>query len=124
MNLQVYDSYDHCVFSDDGHWLHPLFALLDTLSERPVDVSEWRLCDKVIGRGAAVLIVKAGIRTAYGGLVSRRALPILEAHGVAVSWDELVDRIACMTEEAITPEMDLEKAAAWLYTRRREILSK
>ena len=107
------------VFFHDGRWLHPLFAFLDFLETAPADRSTLFLRDKIIGRGAAVLIAQAGIQKAHGGIVSERALPILKAHGVAVTWDTLVEHLQCMTERLITNEMPLDQAVRLLYERRR-----
>lgn len=122
-SLEVFDASQNRIYTHAGHWLHPLFDLLDFLEAEEVDPATLSLRDKVIGRGAAVLIAHSGIRRAHGGRVSRLALPLLEAHGVSVTHDILVDQIACMTELALTPQMDLPTALAWLYARRQAALS-
>lgn len=123
--LRLFDVDGHLIFTHHGRWLHPLFALLDFLdSQALLDRSSLLLRDKIIGRGAAVLIARAGIKKVHGDLVSQRALPLLQGHGIAVTWDALVDGIQCMTEGLITEEMPLDTAVALLYERRRLALER
>jgi len=105
------------VFSSDGKWLHPLFDLEDFLKGETLDPGALSLEDKLIGRGAAVLIARMGIRRCHGRTVSRRALPVLETHGVECTWDELTDRLACQTETALNDEMSLDDSYAELARR-------
>ena len=51
------------------------------------------VADRVTGKGAALLCALAKIKTLHTGLVSRPALNVLEAHGIVVTYDTLVDYI-------------------------------
>ncbi len=93
---------DQIIFENDGKWLHPLFALEDFLSESAYEGKDLTLEDKLIGRGAAVLIARMGIKKCHGRVVSRKALPVLEKYRIEVSWDELIDTLACQTEQVLT----------------------
>lgn len=108
---------DRVVFTSRGKWLHPLFELEDFLRESREPREELSLEDKIIGRGAAVLIARLGIPLCRGRLMSRRALPILERHGVRFSWETLVDALDCATETALTDEMSLDEAYRELARR-------
>ncbi len=115
-HLQVYRG-EVLVFSSNGNWLHPLFELEDFLADSGRDAEDLLLRDKLIGRGAAVLIARMGFRTCHGAVVSRRALPVLDDHGITCTRDELVDRLDCATETALTDDMSLESAYAEIARR-------
>lgn len=51
------------------------------------------IADKVIGKAAAGLALSGGVRAIYGQLMSRKALPVLQAADVTYDWGTLVDQI-------------------------------
>jgi hypothetical protein len=51
-------------------------------------------------------------------VLSRRALPILAQHGIRHWCGELVDRVACATEDLLAETQDLETAWSLLQERR------
>ncbi len=109
------------VFSSDRHWLHPLLDLEQHLeSEGALSDEELRLVDRVVGRAAALLMVHIGVDRVHAGVLSRRAQPVLERFGVVYSYDELVERVACRTEELLADEWSPERAAAWVRDRARQ----
>jgi zinc transport system ATP-binding protein len=110
------------IFTSDEHWLYPLFALEDFLAERDLPVAELFLHDKVAGKAAACLIVRLGITRCKIELLSRRALPVFEAHGVDYSYVQLVDQIDCRTEELIDDSMDIETTYQFLKKRAGRIV--
>ena len=112
-----------------GKWLHPLFDLLRSLSsEDPESGSEERatlaaagelfLRDRVIGRGAAFLILRAGIRNAWADVVSDGAMSLFAAQGASLGGGELVPAIACRTEPLLRDVDDADVAWALLRQRR------
>lgn len=115
-NCTVYRN-EQVIFESDGSWLHPLFELESYLTEHDTEREYLSLEDKIIGRGAAVLIAHLGIPRCHGRLVSSRALPVFEVCGIEISWDKLVERIDCRTEDLITDEMSIEDAYALLAER-------
>lgn len=98
------------VYNSNGSWLHPLLDLTAFLLDRPVDTSDCTLHDKIVGRAAALLIVRLGIRSVQADVISRRAIPVFEAHGVAWQGASVVDRIDCRTEDILADEHDPESA--------------
>jgi len=108
---------DNFIFTDDGHWLHPLFALEDHLKSLDVDSSLLELRDKLIGRGAAVLICRMGIKKCHGSVVSRRGLSYLNKYSIECTYDTLVDRLDCQTELVLTDEMSSDDAYSELSRR-------
>ena len=51
------------------------------------------IADKVIGKGAAALMILGGVVEVYADVISRPALALLESAGVAVSFGSLTDNI-------------------------------
>lgn len=105
------------VFASDGKWLHPLFELEDFLAASPLARATLSLRDRIVGKAAALLIARLGIRRVHAGLLSRLGLEVFEAQGVKVSWGQLVERIACQTESALAEVQDPEAAYALLRKR-------
>jgi hypothetical protein len=105
------------VFFSAGKWLHPLFELEDFLPSSGLDRSSLLLRDRIVGRAAALLIVRLGIRRLHAQILSRPGKEVLEAHRVEHTWGELVERIACQTEAALADVEDPEAAYTWLRQR-------
>ncbi|MCK5149254.1 DUF1893 domain-containing protein [bacterium] len=110
MNLQVFDNKGKLIYEHDGHWLHPLFSFYYYIIRDGVDVSQCFLKDKIIGRGAAVIIAKTGIKACHGETVSERALPILKHEQIHITWDKLVDRLPCQTELLLGDDLDIDRS--------------
>jgi len=110
------------VFSSAGRWLHPLFELADFLEGSGVDIASAELRDKVVGRGSAFLIVRLGIRRVHAVMLSRLGKDVLDRAGVDVTWDTLVDRIACATETLLEKVTEVEEAWRLLSDRRAAAL--
>jgi hypothetical protein len=117
------------IYCSGGKWLHPLFDLLDLLENPDAETADQRaalagagelfLRDRVIGRGAAFLALRAGIRTAYADLVSDGAANVFEAAGAGLTWGERVAAIGCATEAELAGVTQAELAWPKLLARRR-----
>ena len=106
-------------FSSSKRWLHPLFELEAHHGVQPIPgLEEGLLVDRVTGAAAAFLVADLGIRRLWTGTLSRRAIPILEAHGVAFQAVTLVDRIACSTEDEFADISDCKRAPGLALARR------
>ena len=114
--LEVLDG-TRVVFSSRRNWLHPLFELEAFLRSERLDPAGLLLRDKIIGRAAALLIVRLGFRRVQAGLLSEPGREVLEAHGVAFTCGRLVERVLCRTEQALAGVDDLEAAWRDLYAR-------
>jgi hypothetical protein len=118
------------LYSSEGKWLHPLFDLLDLLEpgyaaaagsdvRRAVrGAGDLFLRDRVIGRAAAFLIIRAGIRHAWADIVSDGAVAVFEAHGASLGGDERVPAIGCVTEELLHDVDDPDQAWTLISARR------
>ncbi len=98
------------IFTSYGKWLHPLFELEDYLAAHPIQPENLILQDKIVGKAAALMIQRLGIRTVKAGILSRPGEAVLQRHGIAYSYEELVDRIHCQTEELLVAVEDSEEA--------------
>ncbi|TVQ40796.1 MAG: DUF1893 domain-containing protein [Spirochaetaceae bacterium] len=107
------------LFTSDGLWLHPLLDLTRFIAERGESAADCELYDKIVGRAAALLIVRLCIRTVRTDLLSRRAIPVFDAHGVAWRATTVVDRIDCRTEDLLAEEHDPD--AAYRVIRARAL---
>jgi zinc transport system ATP-binding protein len=108
---------DHIIFTSDSHWLHPLFELNDFLQKEQFPVKELFLRDKIAGKAAACMMVYLGITKCHIELISRRAMPVFEAAGIAYSYDCAVEQIDCRTEYLIEDNMSVDDV--WLFLRKR-----
>jgi hypothetical protein len=98
------------IFTSHGKWLHPLFELGEYLAAHPIQPENLILQDKIIGKAAALLIHRLGFRTVKAGILSRLGEAVLQRHGMAYSYEQLVDRIHCQTEELLAMVEDPEEA--------------
>ncbi len=107
------------VFASDGKWLHPLLDLEEFLLSSGIDPSRLTLRDKIVGRAAALLIVRLRIPVVHAGLLSRLGERALRAAGVRCTSDGIVDRIECQTEEILEGVDDPEEAHRVIVERAR-----
>jgi zinc transport system ATP-binding protein len=121
LTLRLYAG-SEVLFASDGHWLHPLFELETYFARSGQDPARTRLVDRITGRAAAFLVARLGIPELHSLLLSRRALPVLERHGIRYRCDELVDQVACATEELLADTLEPEAAWSLLQARRSRTL--
>ena len=101
---------DTPIFTSHGKWLHPLFELEDYLAEHPIQPENLILQDKIIGKAAALLILRLGFRTVNAGVLSKLGEAVLQRHGIVYTYEQLVDRIHCQTEELLATVEEPEEA--------------
>src|SRR5215510_238538 len=98
------------IFTSYGKWLHPLFELEAYLAEHPIQPESLMLQDKIIGKAAALLIHRLGFRIVNAGILSRLGEAVLQRHGITYTYEQLVDRIHCQTEELLAIVENPEEA--------------
>lgn len=81
--------------------------------------------DRIVGKAAAMLFVRAGVGTVYGEVMSRSGSEYLKAHGVGHSWGQLVDVIInragtgmCPMEQTVLSLDDYRDAFGALSAKR------
>lgn len=77
--------------------------LYTLLTQEPDFMRGGCMADKVIGRGAALLLVKGGIAEVYARLISSSALEVLRASDVVVTFDKEVEHIINRDGTGICP---------------------
>jgi hypothetical protein len=118
-SLEVYEG-DRLVFSSRGSWIYPLFELEDYLAKTDHRPEGLLAVDKVVGKAAAMVMVRLGIGSIEAGMASELARDFLERQGTPMSWQELVPRILCKTEELLKNVDDVDEAYSMLRERARK----
>ena len=107
------------IFTSYGKWLHPLFELDAYLADQPIQPENLILQDKIIGKAATLLIHRLGFRIVNAGLLNRLGEAVLQRHGISYTYEQLVDRIHCQTEELLAMVEDPEEAYQLVKVRAR-----
>ena len=84
----------------DGRGVSDLYRLSH---ESPVLLQGARIADKVVGKGAAALMVWAGVGEVYADVISCPALDLLENNGIPVTYATLVPHIVNRTGTGMCP---------------------
>ena len=98
------------IFSSTGKWLYPLFELEEFLRTSSYPPQSLRLEDKIVGKAAALLFVRLGIRQVKAGVLSKLGREVLERHNVQYRASQIVERIDCQTEILLSGVEDPEQA--------------
>lgn len=104
-----------CIIVKSGRVVAALSGLgvkpiISTLDRYPQMLEGAQVADKVIGKAAAMLLVKAQAAEVYGEIMSQSAVGYLKAHNIPHSYGELVALIqnrsmdgSCPLEQAVAP---------------------
>jgi len=79
---------------------HELLAAVDRLGAQARGAS---LADKVVGKAVALIAAHAGIVEVDGGLMSRSAVPVLDAHRISWRADTMVPGIMNRRNDGLCP---------------------
>lgn len=92
-----------------------------------IDLNGYEAADKIIGKAAAMLFVKAGVKEVYGEVMSEPARLFLKSQSIPYSYSTLTDRIInrmgndmCPMEKTVLHIDDVEEA----YVALKETLDK
>jgi uncharacterized protein DUF1893 len=107
------------IFTSHGKWLYPLLELEAYLADHAFEPDHLILQDKIIGKAAALLIFRLGFKTVKAGVLSRLGEAVLQRHGIVYTYEQLVDRIHCQTEEMLATVEDPEEAYQLVKARAR-----
>lgn len=94
----------------DGRGVADLLNLLDA---EPDFLRGASVADKVVGKGAAALMVAGGVVEVYAGVISSLAYDLLKSNGVAVTYGSFVDNIINRQGDGICP---VERLCAACHT--------
>ncbi len=84
----------------DGRGVADLYRLL---LEEPATLRGASAADKVVGKGAAALMVLGGVRELHADVISEAALTLLEKHGVYTSYGSRVAEIRNRAGDGLCP---------------------
>lgn len=115
-NFEAYDKSD-LIFASSGHWLHPIFEFEEFMKSRAISPDALEIRDKIIGRAAALLLVRLGVKRIHAGLLSELGKEILEVNAITYSYDNLIPKIGCQTEDILKDEYDTERACSLILER-------
>lgn len=122
--LQVFNN-DELIFSNSGKWLNPLFELDKFLVTYSGPCDNLCLHDTAVGKAAAVLMVKMGIKRIYANLASRLAESYIEkmnqsaGQKISFEYSSIVDRLLCATENQLESLFDNDEMYALLRQRAK-----
>lgn len=98
----------------DGRGISPLVNTIDSR-----DLNGYSAADTVVGKAAALLMVKAGIVSVYAANMSVGAKAVFEEHNIAHEYATLTDKIMnrdntdiCPMEKTVAEIDDAERAYA------------
>lgn len=74
----------------DGRGIGELFGLM---RQEPSPLSGASVADKIVGKAAAAIMIAGGVSELYAATISRAAIDLLEASGIAYSYGIATDRI-------------------------------
>ncbi len=104
-------SKDGVLILDDKRGIAPLLELIASGK----DVSGYSAADKVVGKAAAALFIKCGVKQLYAAVLSKGGAKLLESHGVEYVYDTLTDAIinragtdVCPMEKAVRDIEEIE----------------
>jgi zinc transport system ATP-binding protein len=110
---------EQTVFSSCGKWLHPLFEFEEWLEKEHIDPQDLTLCDNIVGKAAALLIVRLDIRRVKAGVLSKLGEGVLKKYEVSYSCAEMVEKVLCKTEQELAEVEDPQEAYRILSSRIR-----
>lgn len=87
------------LITSDKRGVTPMAELL----QKGFSLSGFAAADKVVGKAAAMLFIKAKIREIYAEVISKGAINLLKSHNIAVTFDVLTDRILNRNKTGICP---------------------
>ena len=84
----------------DGRGISDLYGLL---TEHPDWLRGASVADKVVGKGAASLLILGGVRELFAGVISTSALGLLEDSGISLRFAEKVPYIINCKGDGLCP---------------------
>lgn len=87
------------VYISDKSGIAPMVGFIS----EGVDLKGFSVADKIVGKAAAMLFVLAGIKNAYGEVMSIGGLEFLQTNGIDASYSVLTEKIINRTGTDICP---------------------
>ena len=121
--LKIFDG-DTQIFYSQSKWLHPIFEFEDFLKSYDGPRDNFRAWDSAIGKAAALLLIRLGVKQMHGELTSKLAVEYVESvlGKDKITWDTLVDRLMCQTEGQLESLTDSDEMYYLLRQRAKLVL--
>lgn len=101
-----------CLFSEK-RGIAPMMNLIAD----EIDLSGYSVADLVVGKAAAMLFVRSGIKAVFARTISEAGRAVLKKHGIRCEYGALTDRImnwegtdVCPMEKAVLNTENIEEA--------------
>ena len=114
-----------CLFSEK----RGIAPMMDFIAEG-IDLSGYSVADLVVGKAAAMLFVKCGIKRVFAKTLSEHAKRVLELYGVDYEHETLTPKIInrdgtdiCPMEKAVLGTDDVEEAYSILQNKLKILRS-
>ena len=111
-------------FTDDGRGISPMIRLI----EEGRDLHGYAAADIIVGKAAAMLFIKAGIREVYGEVMSRAGYDCLQQHDIPCAYGKMTEKIInrkgdgiCPMEQTVALIDDPEEGTIALRQRMMEL---
>ena len=110
------------IFASDKDRLLPLMEYIDKFASNHRAVV---IFDKIMGRAAALLCIKASCRGVYSPLGSKLAVEVLDEHGIEHHLSQIVPYIQKPNQEDMCPmeKLSLDKEPEEFYQLIRNLLA-
>ncbi len=105
------------IFSSHSKWLYPLFELEDFFKSNTYNIGDLMLTDKIAGKAAAFLIIRLGFKNVHIHIISEGAVAVFQKFNISLTYDQLVPRIQCKTEDLVSRDDTPDNV--WQMLRRR-----
>lgn len=119
--LRVYEG-GKLIFASDKDRLLPLVEYMDKFASNHRDVV---IFDKIMGRAAALLCIKANCREVYSLLGSQLAIQVLEQNGIKHHLSQIVPCIRKPNQEDMCPmeALSIDKEPEEFYKLLKNLLA-
>lgn len=111
-------------FTDDGRGISPMIRLI----EEGRDLHGYAVADIIVGKAAAMIFIKVGIREVYGEVMSRAGYDCLQQHDIPCAYGKLTEKIInrkgdgiCPMEQTVALIDDPEEGTIALQQRMMEL---
>lgn len=112
-----------CIYSE-ARGISPMMSFI----AEGVDLAGYSVADTVVGKAAALLFIKCGIKEVYAKTLSKAAKTVLEKYGIYYKYDTLTERIinragtdVCPMEKTVLSTDNPEEAYSLLKLKLEEL---
>lgn len=128
ISLQVFNG-DSLIFQSSGKWLHPLFEFEDFFKTYDGPKDDLKSHDSAIGKAAALLSIRCGIKKINAELLSQNAKKYIEevnqkaedSQKIELIWTNLIPKLLCQTENQLEDLHDSDQMYFLLRQRAKKV---